>query len=69
MSAAEGGKKVIKRNFVGDVNDSDLRTPSALVTVEEIIVSDSYVEEMARGDSRRIFVAVLTTCRRNADQR
>jgi len=59
MRAAEGGKEVVERVFVGDVDGSKLRAPFKAVAVEEIVVADRDVEQITRRDPRRVFVVVL----------
>jgi len=39
VRAAEGGEKVIKRNFVGQVYRGELKAHLVLVTVKDIVVT------------------------------
>ena len=68
VRSAEGRKEVVERLFVGQVDHRQTRAPLVLVAVEDIVVSDRDVEEIARRDARRIVVVVLRARRGNADQ-
>ncbi len=65
MSAAEGGEKVVKRIVVGQVDYGKLSTPTILVSVEEIILTQREIEEISRRDAGRIVIVVLGSRRRN----
>ncbi len=59
MGAAEGGKEVVERVFVGDVDGRKLRAPFETFAVEEIVMADRDVEQITRRDPRWVFVVVL----------
>lgn len=59
VRAAEGGKEVVERVFVGDVDGGKLRAPFEAFAVEEVVVADRDVEQITRRDPRRVMVIVL----------
>ena len=44
MRAAEGGKEVVERLFVGQVDDCEAQAPLIAVAVKEIIVAHRHVK-------------------------
>ena len=69
VRSSEGGKEVIKRYLVGDIDGRELETPLVLVTAEKIVVAYRDVEQMASRDARRVVVVILGTRRGNGDSR
>ena len=59
VRAAEGREEVIQRFLVGQVDDGEAQAPLVAVAVEEIVVADGEIEEIARCDARRILVVVF----------
>ena len=47
VRAAEGGKEVVQRIFVGQVDDGELSAPLVSVAVKQIVVSDRKIEQVA----------------------
>ena len=59
MRAAEGGKEVVERVLIGDVDCSELQTHFVLIAPEEVVMSDGNVEKASRRDARWVLVVVL----------
>lgn len=68
VSAAERRKEVVERFFVRQIDDRQAGAPPVLVGVEDIVVSDGGVEEIARRDTGRVVVIVLRACSGNGYQ-
>ena len=60
VRSSEGGKEVIKRYLVGDIDGRELETPLVLVTAEKIVIPDCEVEEMAWCNARRLLIVTLS---------
>lgn len=69
MRAAERRQKVVQRGSVRQVNEGDLGAPSVFVAVEEIVMANRQIEEMARRDTGWILVVVLGSRSWNLHQR
>jgi hypothetical protein len=69
VRAAEGGKEVVERHFVGDIDGRDAGAPFVAIPVEKIIVAQSQIKQAARRDARRIVIVVLRAGRGNFDER
>ena len=65
MGPAEGGQEIVKHVRVAQINDLELSTPAISITVKQIVVADRKVEQIARGDARRIMIVILGSGRRN----
>jgi len=59
VCAAERGQKIVHGGFIGQVDDGEPKAPLVAVTVEEIIVPYTRIEQVARSDTRRIVVWVV----------
>ena len=59
MGSTEGGKKVIERRLVCQINNVGLQAPLVSVTVEEIVVAHCYVKKASRRYPWRVMVVVL----------
>jgi len=59
MRTAEGGKKIVKRVSIREVDGRHLQAHFVLVAVEQIVMPDCQVKHMARSNPRRIFVVVF----------
>jgi hypothetical protein len=68
VGPAEGGEEVVQGRAIGDVDRGQLQTPLVSITVKQIVVTDCNIKEMARRDTRRILVVVLSPGRRYLDQ-
>jgi len=44
MRSAERGQEVVERHPIREIDHGQLRTPLALITMEEIVISDGEVE-------------------------
>ena len=60
MRAAEGGKEVVERLFVGQVDDCEAQAPLIAVAVKEIIVAHRHVKQIPPFDARRIVVVIFS---------
>ena len=69
VRSAERREKVVQRGSVRQVNEGDLCAPSVFVTVEEIVMANRQIEEMARRDTGWILVVILGSRSRNLHQR
>jgi len=47
VGAAEGGEEVVEGVFVGEVDGGEAEAPLVLVAVEEIVLANGGVEEVA----------------------
>ena len=61
VRAAEGGEEVVERVFVGEVDAGQTQAPFVFVAIEEIVLTDRGIEEVARRDTRRVLVVILGT--------
>ena len=59
MRAAEGGEEVVHGILVADVDCCKARTPLVAVSVEQIVVPDGNVKQIAPGNARRIAIVIL----------
>ena len=67
MSSGEGGKKVIERRLIGDVDGVELQAPFVSVAVEDIVMPYGHIKEMARCNPRWIVVVIFCARRGNRD--
>ena len=65
MRAAEGGEEVVERVLVGDVDGRQVEIRLVLVRVEDVVLADRDVEQVARRNARRVVVVVLGAGSRN----
>ena len=65
VSPAERGKEIVKHVGVRQVNDLELCAPAISIAVKQIIVPDRKIEQITRGDARRIVVVILGSRRGN----
>ena len=68
VRAAERGEEVVQRFFVGQIDHREAQAPLVAVAVEEIVMADGQVEQIARRNSRRILVVVLGSVRGNVNR-
>src|SRR5205807_5763146 len=61
----EGRQKVIKRNLVGYVDRGHTKAPLVLLAAKNVVISYCDVEQVARCDTRRVVIIVLSSRRRN----
>ena len=69
MRSTKRRKKIVERVIIGQVNGRQLHTYFTFVAVKQIVVSDGEIENIPRGDTRRIAVIILRVRRRDLDQR
>jgi hypothetical protein len=58
VCAAERGKEVIQRVFIGDVDTGQLQAPAVCVAFEEVVIADGRVEETPRSNARWAVVVI-----------
>src|SRR5882672_10419712 len=64
MRSAERGEKIVERHLVGQVDGRQAQTPLVTVAMEEVIISNAGIEQVARVDARRIVIVILRSrCR------
>src|ERR1700722_1100807 len=68
MRAAEGGEEVVERVFVSDVDGGEVEVGLEALLVEEVVFADGDIEQVARGDARRVMVVVFGAGSRNLDE-
>src|SRR5580704_9791791 len=59
MRTAEGREKVVQRFFIRKVDDGDAGAPFPFVAVKQVVVADAEIEQVARGDARRVVIVTL----------
>src|SRR5216683_6745424 len=59
VRTTERRKEVVQRVFVGDVYGCQAEAPFTFVAVEEIVLAERHIEEIALGNPRRVVVVVL----------
>src|SRR5436305_1683759 len=67
MSTGEGGKKVIERCLVGDVDSAYLQAPLVSVAVEEVVMTYGHIKKMAGCNTGWIVVVIFCARRWNRD--
>ena len=65
MRSAERAQEVVKRLFVGQVDYRKTKAPFVTIAMEQIVVADGEVEQVARRNARRILVVVFRAICRN----
>ena len=67
MGAAEGGKEVVQRLFVRQIDDgeSEADLVSLRFEVKHVVIADAQIKQMAGQDARRIVVVIFRARRRN----
>src|SRR5436305_4335430 len=65
VRAAEGGEEVVERLLVRQVDGREAKRHLRVLGAQEVVGSGAEVEEVARGDARRVRVVVLRPVRRN----
>jgi len=64
MRSAERGKKIVQRHLVGQVDGREPQAPLVTVAMEEVVIANAGIEQVARVDARRIVIVILGTwCR------
>ena len=59
MRAAKGGKEIIERGFVRQIDGGETQAPLVTVAVEKIVMSYARIEKAARRDALRIVIVIL----------
>ena len=59
VGSAEGREEIVERDLISKVDHREARTPAVAVTVEQIVVSQGQVKQIARGNVWRIVVLVF----------
>src|SRR6266446_10149727 len=64
MRSAERGQEIVERHFVGQVDGREPQAPLVAIAMEEVVVSNAGIEQVARVDAWRIVVVILRSrCR------
>src|SRR5215470_17948885 len=66
---AEGGEEVVESDFVGNVDGRELQADLVLVAVEQIVITESNVEQVACCNTVWVVVRVVRPGSGNGDQR
>lgn len=61
MRAAKGGKKVIERLFVGEIDNCEARANPVSITTKQVVMSNRYVKKATRCDTRRIMIIIFSS--------
>ena len=69
VRAAKRRKKVVQRIIVGQVNGGQLQAHFVLIAVQDVVVPERQVEQIAVRNARRIVVIVLGIRRGHLDER
>ena len=67
MRATERSKEVVEGHLVGQIDDREAQTPLVTVAVEQIVVTNRQIKQMARLDSLRIVVVIFRPGCRHLD--
>ena len=68
MRPTERREKVVEGRFVRHVYRGELKTELKFVPIKNVVVPDSYVEQMTGSDSLRIMIRILGPRRRYPHQ-
>src|SRR6266852_6126894 len=69
MRSTERGQEIVERHFVGQVDGREPQAPLVTVAMEQVVVADAVIEQVARVDARRIVIVILGTWRRYLEPR
>ena len=59
VGSTERGQEIIERGSVGHVDGRKLQAPFVFIVVEQIVIADTDIEEVARGDPSWVVVVIL----------
>jgi hypothetical protein len=59
VRAAECGKEIVQRHFVGQVDDREAQAPLVPVTMEKVVIAHAGIKQAARLDALRIVVVIF----------
>jgi len=59
MRSAESGQEIVERHLVGQVDGRKSQAPLVTVAMEEVVVPNAGIEQVARVDARRIVIVIL----------
>ncbi len=68
MRAAERGEEVVERVLVGDVDGGQVQVHLVVLLVENVVLSERDIEQVARCDAGRIVVVVFSARSRNLNK-
>ncbi len=68
VRSAEGGQEIVEGVFVGQIHYRQTRAPFIPVAVENVVMADRDIEEIAGRDAGRIVVVILGAGCWNLDQ-
>jgi hypothetical protein len=69
VRAAECGEEVIQRVLIRNVDRGEIEVDLVAVGVEEVAFAKGHIEQVARGDARRVEIVVAGAGRGNVDER
>ena len=61
VRAAEGGKKVVERILVSDINCGQCETPFVALAFEQVVITEGNIEQATMRDARWIMVVIFTS--------
>ena len=64
MRTAKGGKEVVQRNGIRQIDYCELGAPPVLIAVEQVVIPDRNIEKVPGSDTGRVVVRVLGSRRR-----
>ncbi len=64
MRSAERRQEIVERHLVGQVDSREPQAPLVAIAMEEVVIANAGIEQVARVDARRIVIVILGTwCR------
>ena len=67
MRATECRQEIVEGGLIREVHNRELQSRLDLFFVEEIVIPDSRIEQIARCNAGRVVVGIIRTWCRNAD--
>ena len=68
VRSAKRRREVVKRNPVRQIDRAELHAPLVSIAMENVVVTNGEIEQIAGRDARRIVIGVLRPGRRNRNQ-
>jgi len=65
VCSAKCRQEIVERNLVGDIYSGEPKTPLVLVTAKQVVIPYGNVEQVTRGNTRRIVIIILSSRRGN----
>ena len=67
VGPTERREEIVESEMISEIDDRDLATPSVFVSVEQVVMPNRQIKQMARSNAWRILVIIFRTRRRNLD--